>query len=518
MASLVYDGQEGFAGGINPGGLTAFIPQNQFAAMTNVRVLESGEIAKRPGLRSLYTMTTYSPSNINTWRNGSGVGEVVFNDTNGALRVATYNPSTAALTVTATYATGNPSVGISAAPFFGGGNPLLFLGVNSGKVVILPSGAALGAATPDALTAVWVYNQRLFGCRSGINQTIFWSGLNDGTTLGDTANGGGSATIRTFSNDAILGGFSLGAIMVIVHTSSLSVFRGRTFDDIQIQAGTEGLAPDIGGVLGSSWQVVDHVGYLMSVRGVFLITPNGSVQSYQEMTGLRDPVADLLLSSYAVQNAAIIDNARRKEIWFVLQRTSTVGATPDQIIFIYSKTLRCFSGQVSFPDTWALAGAVAAISPAGSGDSNWPQVMFAANRGGSANLGIVGCDFADPSLEQFADFATHKYTSSVQCRRFFTDEPRSRKAWSKAFVMMGSGALGTAAVDSATGATVSYTTPIGGTVSPSTALGAGEVNQVPLSGSGHCLDLTITDSGTSSTGWSVNSVEVMATDDGLVGH
>ncbi len=110
------------------------------------------------------------------------------------------------------------------------------------------------------------------------------------------------------------------------------------------------------------------------------------------------------------------------------------------------------------------------------------------------------------------------YTSYVSNRRFFTKAPRNDKSWSTAHVLMGSGALGTAAVDSATGATISYTTPVGGAVATSVALPAGEVSQVPLSGRGPYIDVTITDSGTSSTGWSVNSLEVSADDNGLTGH
>lgn len=516
MAGTLYDSQEGFAGGYNANGAKNPVDPSQFSAMTNVRLVREHEMAKRPGMKQALSYGTNQPTAISPWRKDSGSSDyqIVICDTSPAIKVATYSPVTGLLTVSSTTTPAVSRVGDSSAAFVHSATDELYLSDVGDKVYALVQATKLGSGTPDNIRSLWVYNQRLFGC-TATNQTLYWSALNDGNTLGDTANGGGSATIRTFGGGVLRGGFALGGMNVLVADTALSVFRGRTFDDIQIAAGAEGLSPAVGAISpaeGESWKVIDEVGYIVSTRGLFTLTEASGLTPYIQ-PGLTDPIAELILSSKYASGRGIADNPRRNEIWFGMD-ASTISGTASSYIFIYSKILRRFTGQITFP-----SGAPQLLHLATGGNQDllsvYPQIFVALSNG--SNYYIAACDFADPSLEVFQDLSVN-YTSSVGCRRFFTENQRETKAWDKAFVLMGSGGLGSQSAGASTGATLSATMPIGGAISPATALTAGLVAQVPLSGSGAYMDATITDGGLSSTGWSVASVEVTAADNGLVGQ
>lgn len=512
MASrpVLGDVQNGFAGGFNGFGSQVPIPENQFVSMQNVRVVRDFEMAKRPGMRSLVSLTN-APISLNFWRADSTTAQIIVVDVIGTKYVGTFDPSTGAITLTSNIAVGDSSLGESGAHFVTGGADEFYLSSNSGKVYKQTASARLGASTPTGLNYLWVYNQRLFGCKT-TDQTVYWSALNDGDTLGDTASGGGSATIRTFGGGVVRGGFALGSVNVIVHDSALSVFRGRTFDDISIQAGTEGLSADVGGIYNNSFRAIDGVGYVVSSKGLFTITEAEGVQPF-ERAGRYDPIAAMARTNWDGENVLIADNIRAGEIWFSMAVRPAAGQSATPTIYILNKRLGQFTGQITLPVGWSVEGLVSA-GYAATG-SIYPQIVLAI--AGSSSHALAGCDFSDTTLEVFQDLGAN-YTSSVRCRRFFTGAPRNTKAFRRAYVEMGSGALGSASAGSSTGASLSYTTPVGGAVSDTTNLGAGATNIIQLSGQGQYVDVTLTDGGTSSTGWSVTSLEVEAFDYGKRGR
>lgn len=131
------------------------------------------------------------------------------------------------------------------------------------------------AGTPS-VSYLAVYNQRLFGV-TGDDDTLYWSALNNGDTLGISASGGGSAIIRAAGRSPIVGLAVIGSSLLLLHRTSISRFTGWSQDDISIQTGTAGHSSDLGMIKTSYPVVVDNVGYILSDRGIYRLTEYDAV-------------------------------------------------------------------------------------------------------------------------------------------------------------------------------------------------------------------------------------------------
>lgn len=510
MASrqIVTDAQEGFAGGYNGAGTQTLIAANQFGAMQNVRVVRSCELAKRPGMRLLA-----SPSrgqSIAAWYRSGSLAEIVVIGDDSHLRYGTFDPVLGTVPLTDKGVVSKASL-TGYAQFRDATQDVLYLadGLSLPSKFTSAHVYSTLAAPAPAATALWTYNQRLFASFAGAN-TIYWSGLNNGDTLGDTANGGGSARINTFGDSIIFGGLVVGGTNYIMHHGGISAFTGRTFDDIQIQAGLTGALTGLGAIGTGAFATIDGIGYVVTMRGLYLLTPDGNIQPYQQ-PNRPDPINDLDWWRTSPRSARIVNNARANEIWFILSNTNDAASPPNYTtVLIYNKSLGVFSGQCVFASgVWGNGSPIDGVGTAdGPGK---PQMVLVA-------LGqLVGCDFSHTELEVFQDVAFN-YTSLATCRRFYTSALQSTKAFRRAVVAMGAGQLGTATAGSTTGATLTYSTPVGGVVADATDLSAATTSIVQAGGQGPYMDVTITDSGASSVGWSVERVDVEAFDYGIRGR
>lgn len=513
--SPVSDQQNGFAGGQNPMAGTALAPLDQCASMSNMRLVRNQELAKRPGLRLMGTMAANQrmfPSTLNV---SNRILSLDFDTGNAHASKQTFQ-STGTPTLTSTNLSDTSVAyftGTHAAQFRDGTGDTLYVptyvnantsaatGMIKWDGTTLTEGVAAGKIT--GLSQLWVYNQRLFGCvgvpvgvgTGGFSQVLYWSGLNNGDTMADTANGGGFAAIRTFGGQNILGGFALGNSNFILHQNAISMFRGTTFDDINIAAGAEGMTPNVGYPM--AWKVVGEIGYLLTDQGLFIATANGINAAHTP--DYPDPIRTFLATTTDTIGPVsfpmwfVLENPRRKEIWCVISTVSG-GGTKTSRVFIYHTDLRRFTGSGVFGIV--VTDAHTAIDNGGL----YPQMLFVSGSDGK----VYGCDFLYDSSQVYQDNGS-SYTSSVQLRRMFSAEaPSDQKAWRSLAVQMGSGAGDTpASAGSTTGGKVNYTTTIGGAVSDTTNLLAQETNHIQLSGQGNAIDITVSDGGTSSTGWSV---------------
>jgi hypothetical protein len=527
---FVQDQQSSFVGGANPKGALNIVPLDQCAAIVNMRVLREGEIAKRPGLRLVGTVNTsqllysWASSAMTEASIATNLLAISGNASAVAPRGYTFGyaafPHAPQMTLQSTLSAlvGTPSVTTQSATFRDATGDALYIGVASAAGFLKWKGGnvteGIAAGFQTGIGGLWVYNQRLFGVKGGVallpgsggvslgarTPTLYWSGLNNGDTMGDTANGGGSATIRPYgSSQNIIGGFALGNSNFILHENAISVFRGTTFDDINIAAGAVGVSPNIGFPLG--WAVIDEVGYIVTPEGLFFITEAG-VQA-AGTAEYPDPIAKAFLGYANTLSKMpllggpwwVLDNSRRNEVWIVGAFYNSSNVRQPSRLFIYNTKLRRFTGEGTFARNIWWAGVVI-------GENLTPQMLFI-NDGAE----VYGCDFAFDAVQVYQDDSDN-YTSSVQCRRMYSQEaPYDLKAWRHAYVQMGSGAGETAAtVGSSTGATLSETTSAA-TTANTTDLKAQTVNAIPISGQGAWVDLTVTDGGASSTGWSVVGVQ-----------
>lgn len=495
----VSDAQESFVGGENKKAASSIAPLDQVAAMTNVRVIREGELAKRPGLRRVMATATGFLPGMRLYPSTLNLNRVLGVDTAKHVRYCTLSGSAATKVDIADLATAFQP-GLNCAEFRDGSGDVVYIGTASGGMLkwdgatTITEGVASGIVT--GIGTVWVYNQRLFavagvppyfGAGGNRSSTIYWSGLNNGDTLGDTSSGGGSANVRTYGGDLLVGGFALGGSNFLLHENAISVFRGTTFDDINITAGTEGLSPNIGLPLG--WRVIDQIAYLVTANGAYRIIEGIGCQPIGTPE-FPDPIRQFLLANGATTSngyaVRVLHNTRRREVWFLLNGTT---------VFIYSIEFGRFTGQCTFP--FAVVGAEF------KDVNDEPVIVFVRSTGA-----LYVADFTTESNNVYQDHGTN-YASSVTLRRMYSQEdPAAVKSWRRAMVQMGSGAgLTPLTVGATTGAIAKYVTA-SGSVTSTTSLLAQQATTVELSGQGSFVDLTITDNGTISVGWSVLRAEV----------
>src|SRR5690606_32348517 len=127
------------------------------------------------------------------------------------------------------------------------------------------------------------------------------------------ANGGGSARVRTFGISEITGLQVLGSSLLIFHRDGISRFTGWSQDDIDIDAGAEGITQDVGTISPASIVVVENYCYFLTDRGVY--RTNG--QSVEEIS---PSIASVFraLDRALLARAQAVHNRKFGEIWFYL--------------------------------------------------------------------------------------------------------------------------------------------------------------------------------------------------------
>lgn len=183
----------------------------------------------------------------------------------------------------------------------------------------------LNIASTPSVTTLAVYNNRLYGI-SGLDQTLYWSGLSNGDTLGISPNGG-SAIVRTFKNDPIIGLLPLGSSLFLIHTDSISRFTGWSQDDFNISDGTRGVSPFIGVqlALGALCVGGQHA-YVVSTHGVWQFSESGESIKISDPVWLSANTGGAPISpSLAILGITSTDSGHgalvvtsREEIWFWL--------------------------------------------------------------------------------------------------------------------------------------------------------------------------------------------------------
>ena len=185
------------------------------------------------------------------------------------------------------------------------------------------------ASTPTKITQICLYNQRLFGITGG-DSKIYWSGLNNGDSLGVAASGGGEAIIRTFGDQKITGLAVNGASLLVFHETGISKFTGLTQDDIAIAAGAQGVTNDVGCVAPRSIVSTPDVVFFLSDRGFYAANES----AVRPISLKLDPLIKSL-DFATTENVIGAHNRIAKEIWWYL---------PDKGIYRFNYALGAWTG------------------------------------------------------------------------------------------------------------------------------------------------------------------------------
>jgi len=489
----VTDQQAGFSGGANQIGDALEVQPNQMPRADNVRLTTIGGATKRGGTQRMHTTALGSGNPIRAgfcWRKASSVEHL-------AVANGTLYSGGSSIALPMTYTAKAMSGGgaalsstnyLSIVHFRDGTGECLYI-ADGASTLAKWDGTTLSrvASTPSGITRLAVYNQRLFGI-TGTDQTVWWSAVNNGDTIGISGSAGGSAVVRTFGNQKLTTLATIVATLAMSHVTGVSRFTGITQDDIAIAAGAQGFSSDVGSQFPNSWVVADGVGYFLSDRGAYQVLDAGISALDTPVTP--DPTVPLitaLASSDFGQVSGVHDPVHHEIRWYI----------PGLGIAVFNYRLRAWSTYPSgiYVDepTTVQWGAV--------DDNGDPIVLFGSTDGfvRRADAPVMRVD------DVLADgTAGSSFSMVAQCHRMFSQDDVSEKSYRNAFVF--------ADLDNSTSCSLSWQSPSTGqgvqTIQPissgpvwgsftwgSFAWGGNGATRykVPISGRGPYIDLTITD-------------------------
>ncbi len=490
---IVLDACTALAGGLNTISADDALQPNQFRRGDNGRLTPFGAFIKRGGTQrtaaALIVATTVQ--NGYGWDQASGAvltlavcGGTLFTTTYGSFPLTwTQRGSTAALSTTVP-----PSIthfietsGAEAAYIADGGLLNKLVGTSLTTNI---------SSTPNS-TILCVHNERLWSCGDpSFPDSIWYSDLNNGDTLGIGASAGGQIVVRTFGSQNVTTLASLGTSLLIFHTKGLSRLTGYGQSDVTVSPA--GISRDIGTTSPFSPVVVDNLCFFVSERGLYAAT-EADVQPVSS-PAQPDPLSAILplMTSTDIANirCALNRATRELEIW-----------VPGYGLFVYHTILKAWAGPWTdgylSPNTNCLFET--------NNASGYPIVL----RGDVSGF-VSETDRPNVGLDNVAADGTGgtSYLMTLQFRRFYCNDPMTAKAWRFGYLL--------ASLNGSNAATVSWVTDSTADserlpVSLSSTWGAagttwgagtwGASNQisyrVQLDGNGYYLDLTVTDSSSS---------------------
>lgn len=478
---LAIDRQVNFAGGLNTTADDTQVGQNEVRVSNECQLSEFGGIIKRFGSQALATTAIGGGAPVlggYAWRPESG--QQLLAIANGTLYTTTYGafPRTwtaqAGAVSTTVYPTFAPFRTISKELIYIGAN-----GLNSWDGTTFTTGVA---GAPAGISVVAVYNQRLFGI-TGVDESLYWSDLNNGDSLGQPGSGGGQAIIRTFGEQMLQGLVALNASLLVFHVSGISIFTGISQDDISIQSGTEGLTADVGTIAPKSIVVAENAAYFLTDRGFYMATEYGVRPISQKIDAT---VRTFDQSKYA--QVSVVHNRSHREIWWYL---------PNLGIYVYNYYLRAWSGPFQSgyvnPQTQSMFDGV---------DLFFRPIVFVGDNTGHVKQAAMPGVFLD-NVAADGTGGTG-ITMSVQCRRFYQGDLPSTKSLRFIYVLANLGGSSQSAIAWTTGSLAGqFTLPLNststwgvGTWGTGTWGGTGDTAyRVQAAGTGFYVDVTFNDSG-----------------------
>lgn len=494
----VVDEQSSFRGGLNTVSAEDALQPDQFRRGDNGRLTPYGAFIKRGGTQrtagALIAVTTVQ--NGYTWYQGSGTA-LTMAVCGGTLFTAPYGSFPLTWTQRGSVGDLSTTVTPSLAQFLNtGGTDSVYIA--DGGLLNRYTGTTLTPnipATPTC-TVLAVHNERLWG--TGVStspQSIYYSALNNGDTLGIGASLGGQIIIRTFGDQQVTGLISLGTSLMIFHQSGVSRLTGFGQDDITVQPA--GITGEVGTLAPQSIVRLDNVVYFVAMQGLYAATE-------QDVTPVATPTQPDVLApildgmTYAnIANIRSVVNRATREVLIMI---------PGFGVYVYNTVLKAWAGP--WIDGY-LSPEVNCLFESQNA-SGYPIVL----RGDVSGF-VSECDRPDVFLDNVVAAGTGgtTFASALQPRRFYGETdggriPHISKAWRYAYVL--------ASLNGSTQNVVGWTTETAssfatlpasmtatwggsgtmwGSVSSVWGAPAQTSFRVDIDGHGYFIDITLTDSG-----------------------
>lgn len=499
----VVDEQPRFDGGLNSVSDDAAVQPNQVRTSTNGRLTDYGAISKRGGTRRTSAALAAQPITGGfTWTKDDG-SRPVLAVCNGKLFTSTFN------TTTWTWTEQTGALASNTTSYFatfrdGTGNDVVYLAdsgpLNKWNGTTLTTNIA---STPSC-SSIAVYNERLWGTGdSTYPDSIFYSDLNDGDTLGIGASGGGQIVVRTFGQEQVVGLASINTSLLIFHQRGVSRLTGYGQDDLTVAP--QAVSADVGTIAKNSIVANDNIAYFISERGLYRC--NEAEVSPVATPQQPDPILPIIrqLSSSEFDKVNCLVNRATKELWITI---------PGFGCYQYNTLLQTWSGPwdtgyVS-PDTSYLFEGINA--------SGLPIALR-----GDASGFVSVCDAPGLFLDNVASNGTGgtRYAMSIQMHRMYCGDDALAKALRWGYITAQLNGSDQTRVQWNTGESFgSYSLPAtysstwgdsSTTWGTGTWGGAGSVSyRIPMGGTGYYIDVTIIDSGESQPVFSRFQLEAFA--------
>lgn len=483
------DAQPRMDGGLNSVSDDISLQPNQLRQTVNMRLTDYGAASKRGGTQRTSSAVLAAASVLNgyTFQQDSGTNQILA-VCNTDLFTTTYG------TFPLTYTNQGGTFSSTVAPDFA-----QFRDGTGADVVYIADGGLLNKWSGSVLTSdivntvatdtIQVHNQRLWGCgNSSFPDSIFYSSLNNGDTLGYGAGGGGQIVVRTFGDEKIVGLASVNTSLLIFHRRGISRLTGYGQDDIV--AAPAGLTADVGTIAAKSIVANNNIAYFISERGLYRCN-EGEVAAVGTPTK-PDPILPIIrqLSSSDFDKIRAVINRATKELWITI---------PGYGCYQYHTVLDAWSGPWNgayiSPGTTALFETI---------NTNGLPVVLRGDADGWVSL----CDAPSVNKDNVAANGTggDVYTMVAQFHRQYMGDPALAKALRWGYLTANLNGSSSCSVswltDESSG---SYQLPAGygGVWSTGSTWGSGFWSgvlsrnfRVPMSGTGYFVDVTITDAGT----------------------
>jgi len=408
---VITDSQSSMSGGLNTVSDDSALQPNQLRRTENARLTDVGAITKRGGTQRLSTaaIAAYPVANGFTWNKADGTSQIMA-VVNGVLNTTTFG----ALPMAWTAQSG--ALSTSTQPTFAQFRDA------SADVVYISDGGLLNKWNGTTLTTdisgtvntsiSVVHNQRLWGAGNAtFPNSIFYSALNNGDSLGNGSSSGGQIIVRTFGNEGIIGLVSLATSLLIFHRRGVSRLTGYGQDDITVAPA--GIASDVGLIAPKSIVPVGSVAYFISERGMYRC--NESEVAPVATVDTPDPLLPIIRTLSATDFGKIRAGINRatRELWITI---------PGIGCYQYHTLLQAWSGPWNTgwvsPDTTALFEA---------SDTSGLPIMLR----GDASGWVSRCDA--PSINQDNVSANGTggttYTMVAQLRRMYCGDGSLAKAF-----------------------------------------------------------------------------------------
>ena len=239
------DQQPGMSGGLNSVSDPSALAPNQLRKTINARLTDYGAITKRGGTQRTHSSAFGPILNGFTFQQDSGTNQILVMTNSGAVG-SLYYTTYGAFPWTYTFPGFGSGFSNTVSPDFA-----QFRDGTGADVVYIADGGPLNkwdgtTVIQDIVNSIssdtiQVHNQRLWACgNSSFPDSIFYSSLNNGDTLGYGLGGGGQIIVRTFGDEKIVGLASINTSLLIFHRRGISRLTGFGQDDITAQpAGVE---------------------------------------------------------------------------------------------------------------------------------------------------------------------------------------------------------------------------------------------------------------------------------------